>query len=36
MIVKSDVFYPALFGIVLAGLLVYRLMPKRSSAQVRA
>lgn len=28
MIVKSDVFYPALFGIVLAGLLVYRLMPK--------
>jgi sulfoxide reductase heme-binding subunit YedZ len=36
MIVKSDVFYPALFGIVLAGLLVYRLMPKRSSAQARA
>ncbi|MEQ1763196.1 MAG: protein-methionine-sulfoxide reductase heme-binding subunit MsrQ [Pyrinomonadaceae bacterium] len=28
MIVKSDVFYPALFGIVLAGLLVYRLVPK--------
>jgi len=28
MIVKSDVFYPALFGIVLAGLLVYRFMPK--------
>jgi len=36
MIVKSDVFYPALFGIVLAGLLIYRLMPKRSSAQARA
>ena len=32
MIVKSDVFYPVLFGIVLAGLLVYRLMPKPSSA----
>lgn len=29
MIVKSDVFYPALFGVVLAGLLVYRLMPKQ-------
>lgn len=28
MIVKSDIFYPALFGVVLAGLLVYRLMPK--------
>jgi len=28
MIVKSDIFYPAVFGIVLAGLLVYRLMPK--------
>ncbi|MBA4122931.1 MAG: sulfoxide reductase heme-binding subunit YedZ [Acidobacteria bacterium] len=25
MIVKSDVFYPLLFGIVLAGLLVYRI-----------
>jgi len=35
MIVKSDVFYPALFGIVLAGLLVYRLMPKKR-AQVKA
>jgi len=34
MIVKSDVFYPALFGIVLAGLLVYRLMPK-AKPQVR-
>lgn len=29
MIVKSDVFYPAMFGVVLAGLLAYRLMPKR-------
>jgi methionine sulfoxide reductase heme-binding subunit len=28
MIVKSDIFYPALFGVVLAGLLIYRLMPK--------
>jgi sulfoxide reductase heme-binding subunit YedZ len=33
MIVKSDVFYPALFGIVLAGLLVYRLMPKPAREQ---
>jgi sulfoxide reductase heme-binding subunit YedZ len=32
MIVKSDIFYPALFGIVLAGLLVYRLMPKAKPA----
>ncbi|MDI1243294.1 MAG: sulfoxide reductase heme-binding subunit YedZ [bacterium] len=29
MIVKSDIFYPALFGLVLAGLLVYRLVPRR-------
>jgi sulfoxide reductase heme-binding subunit YedZ len=29
MIVKSDIFYPALFGIVLAGLLVYRLMSRK-------
>ena len=29
MIVKSDVFYPALFGVVLAVLLVYRLMNRR-------
>ena len=37
MIVKSDVFYPALFGIVLAGLLVYRLIKsKRATAQARA
>ena len=28
MIVKSDIFYPALFGIVLFGLLAYRLVPK--------
>lgn len=31
MIVKSDIFYPAMFGIVLVGLLVYRLMPKAKS-----
>jgi sulfoxide reductase heme-binding subunit YedZ len=37
MIVKSDVFYPAMFGIVLAGLLVYRLVKsKRSNAEARA
>lgn len=37
MIVKSDIFYPALFGIVLAGLLVYRLLrSKRSNAEARA
>lgn len=28
MIVKSDIFFPAMFGLVLAGLLGYRLMPK--------
>jgi len=28
MIVKSDIFYPAMFGFVLAGLLIYRLVPK--------
>lgn len=28
MIVKSDIFYPAMFGLVLALLLGYRLMPK--------
>lgn len=28
MIVKSDIFYPVLFGVVLAGLLAYRLVPK--------
>jgi sulfoxide reductase heme-binding subunit YedZ len=32
MIVKSDIFYPAAFGIVLLGLLVYRLMPKGKAA----
>ncbi len=37
MIVKSDIFYPALFGVVLAGLLIYRLMKaKRSNAEARA
>lgn len=38
MIVKSDIFYPALFGVVLVGLLAYRLVPKgkRSDAQARA
>ena len=37
MIVKSDVFYPALFGIVLAGLLLYRLLKsKRLNAEARA
>jgi sulfoxide reductase heme-binding subunit YedZ len=30
MIVKSDIFYPALFGIVLGSLLLYRLKPKAS------
>jgi methionine sulfoxide reductase heme-binding subunit len=29
MIVKSDIFYPVLFGLVLLVLLGYRLMPKR-------
>ncbi|MEO5858635.1 MAG: protein-methionine-sulfoxide reductase heme-binding subunit MsrQ [Pyrinomonadaceae bacterium] len=33
MIVKSDIFYPALFGVVLAGLLAYRLMPKPAREQ---
>lgn len=28
MVVKSDIFYPAMFGLVLALLLGYRLMPK--------
>lgn len=28
MIVKSDIFYPAMFGLVLVGLLIYRLVPK--------
>jgi sulfoxide reductase heme-binding subunit YedZ len=28
MIVKSDIFYPVVFGIVLVGLLAYRLIPK--------
>ncbi len=28
MIVKSDIFYPVLFGLVLAVLLAYRLVPK--------
>ena len=28
MIVKSDIFYPAMFGVVLLGLLAYRFMPK--------
>ena len=32
MIVKSDIFYPALFGIVLAGLLIYRLVNRRRSS----
>ncbi len=36
MIVKSDIFYPALFGIVLAGLLLYRLMNRPVNAQARA
>ena len=34
MIVKSDVFYPALFGMVLAGLLAYRLVNRRRGAAV--
>jgi sulfoxide reductase heme-binding subunit YedZ len=33
MIVKSDVFYPALFGVALAALLAYRLMPKPAREQ---
>ena len=37
MIVKSDIFYPALFGVVLGGLLAYRLVKSdRSNAQARA
>ena len=35
MIVKSDIFYPALFGVVLAGLLAYRLMNRRRSSVER-
>ena len=35
MIVKSDIFYPALFGIVLFGLLAYRLVPKEKPGQNR-
>lgn len=33
MIVKSDVFYPAAFGIVLAGLLGYRIVTRRQAAR---
>ena len=36
MIVKSDIFYPAVFGVVLAGLLAYRLMNRRRSSVERA
>jgi sulfoxide reductase heme-binding subunit YedZ len=32
MIVKSDIFYPALFGTVLSALLVYRLANRRRSS----
>ncbi len=35
MIVKSDIFYPALFGIALAGLLAYRLVKSRRSSAVK-
>ncbi len=33
MIVKSDIFYPALFGLVLAGLLLYRIDSARSAVK---
>lgn len=36
MIVKSDVFYPALFGIVLAILLFYRIYNAKQKPQLRA
>lgn len=35
MIVKSDIFYPVAFGLVLALLLGYRLMPKETKSNVR-
>ena len=36
MIVKSDVFYPAIFGLVVAVLLGYRLVAKRKAAIARS
>ena len=35
MIVKSDVFYPAIFGLVVALLLGYRVVAKWKTAAVR-
>lgn len=35
MIVKSDIFWPVAFGLVLAILLGYRLMPKETKSNVR-
>ena len=36
MIVKSDVFYPALFGIVVAVLLGYRLLASRKTSEAKS
>lgn len=35
MIVKSDIFYPVLFGLVLALLLGYRLIPKQAKSNAK-